>query len=530
MQKDNENKNYQRRRESSRREHHTRDDHQQGYEPPQTVSSIAKLKARDYFKGTVKILRKTQPGPVIFTVSDGEGSVDAVTKESDFETDDVVELSGKASARAGKLQIEIDDMRKSDLDFSKIIDEKSEPTKKEFSIKSERYQKLKPYFYAIAKRIRRAILDNEPIMIRHHADADGIIAGLCIEKSCEALMKKSGINPDYNLHRSPSKAPFYEKTDVLRDITYAKRLTEEHKQKKPIIIVLDNGSTPEDVFAMKLLHMLSYEVIVIDHHNPVILKNKKTAVCQYLALHLNPYIEGFDGKTSAGMLSYEVARLIHDGFENPVMPAISAISDRCDINETEEYIKQTHKTREELNKKGIAIDYIAYHLKFDSGKGIFDELIINEKLVDLINEEVTKGVETQLQSTLPYLRTQDINGIIFSYIDLEKYTLRFTYPTPGKITGIIHDEVSEGKENFPVITLGYMSDMVILRATKPVLPIAKIIETLRKDIPEANVDGGGHECAGTIKFVSAHLTTIIENIKQQIRKLDYIKKIEDNVC
>ena len=61
--------------------------------------------------------------------------------------------------------------------------------------------------------------------------------------------------------------------------------------------------------------------------------------------------------------------------------------------------------------------------------------------------------------------------------------------------------------------------MVILRATQPVLPIAKIIEKLQQDIPEANVDGGGHECAGTIKFVSAHLYAVLENIKQQVRSL-----------
>jgi RecJ-like exonuclease len=127
-------------------------------------------------------------------------------------------------------------------------------------------------------------------------------------------------------------------------------------------------------------------------------------------------------------------------------------------------------------------------------------------------------------STLPYLRTQEINGIIFSYIDLEKYTLRFTYPTPGKVIGMIHDKVAEGKENAPVLSIGYLSDMIIIRATKPVLPVQKIISNLQKDLPEANVDGGGHEMAGTIKFVPAHLTTIIEKIKDMLRNLDLHKE------
>ena len=37
------------------------------------------------------------------------------------------------------------------------------------------------------------------------------------------------------------------------------------------------------------------------------------------------------------------------------------------------------------------------------------------------------------------------------------------------------------------------------------------------------VDGGGHECAGAIKFVSAHLTDILENIKMQIKELKYLE-------
>ena len=65
--------------------------------------------------------------------------------------------------------------------------------------------------------------------------------------------------------------------------------------------------------------------------------------------------------------------------------------------------------------------------------------------------------------------------------------------------------------------------MIILRATKPVLPIAKIIKKLKKDLPNANVDGGGHEMAGAIKFVSAHLTEILENFKNQIKELNYLE-------
>ena len=161
-----------------------------GFKQRRTVGSIIDLKGGDYFQGLVKIMRKTQPGPVIFVVSDGYASVDAVTKESSFDVGEVVELTGQVNERAGKLQIEIDIMKKSKEEFDSKIEENSEPVAREFSIKSERYLKLKPYFHKIAKRLRRAILENQSILIRHHADADGIISGMCIEHSCKMLMEK----------------------------------------------------------------------------------------------------------------------------------------------------------------------------------------------------------------------------------------------------------------------------------------------------------------------------------------------------
>ncbi|MBW3020816.1 hypothetical protein KY334_05955 [Candidatus Woesearchaeota archaeon] len=486
------------------------------------VTDLTNVKAGDYFNGICKIVRKVVPGPVIFVLSDGMFTVDGVIKESKFDVDDIVKVAGYVDERAGKLQIDIKKIEKTEFDFDKVLEEKSKPVRTDFSIESDRFNIMKERFIEISHQIRKAIFKNQPILIRHHNDSDGINSGLAIERACRGLMNKLGINPEYNLYRSPSKAPFYEIADVFRDISLVKRLVDVHEQKSPLILVLDNGSTPEDVFGMKTMKSLGCDVIVIDHHNPVELKDGKTSVCPYLLNHLNPYMFGLDSETCAGMLCYEMARLIYEEFENLLMPAIAAISDRSNIQETERYIEKSGLTREELGRIGVAIDFTAYNMKFDPGKGVFDELYVNKELVNMINEEVSKGVETQLQSTLPYLRTQEINGVTFSSIDLEKYTLRFTYPTPGKVLGMIHDKVAEGKEN--VITLGCLSDMVIVRATKPILPVQKIIENLQKVLPEANVDGGGHEMAGAIKFVQAHSNSVLQNIKQQLRNIELVKE------
>jgi len=82
---------------------------------------MASLKGGDNFSGIVKILRKAQPGPVIFTVSDGYNMADAVIKDSNFNVGDVIEIKGFANVRGGKMQIEIEKIRESNKDFNSVV-------------------------------------------------------------------------------------------------------------------------------------------------------------------------------------------------------------------------------------------------------------------------------------------------------------------------------------------------------------------------------------------------------------------------
>lgn len=484
------------------------------------------LTSKDTFKGNVKIIKKSKPGPVVFIVTNGLGAIEAVTKDSNFKVGDVVYIEGNVNEHRNRLQIELDKITKSDMDFDTIINEKSKPVRTTFSIESERYEVMKETMLGIALRIRRAILEGQPIMIRHHNDSDGIISGISIEHACLSLMHSLGIDSRYLLFRSPSRAPFYSAGDILRDLVLSKKLIENDSDIKPLIIVADNGSTPEDSFGLNSLKVLGYEAMVIDHHNPVVLNNGVTAIDEFVSHHLNPYKLGLDSKTSAGMMCYEIGRFVSEKFDNPILPAVAAISDRCDIPETDSYIVNSKLDREALVKIGTAIDYISFQLKHDSGKGVFEELFNNMQFVELINKEVKAGFETQLQSTLPYLRIQEINDINLASIDVSKYTMRFTYPSPGLVISRIHDITSMENPQKTLITLGHMEDMIIIRASKPVLPVQKIISSLQEKYPNANVDGGGHEMAGTIRFVTAFKDELLEEIKQMVKD---IKPIDTEV-
>jgi RecJ-like exonuclease len=486
----------------------------------QNTRGITKMKLidctkGDVFDGPVKIVRKIVPGPVIFVVTDGTKNIDAVIKQSNYNVDDVVNIQGYINERQGKLQLDIQSMSRSDASFDQILLDAAKPVDRPLSIQSDRLTTLRPYFVRIATKIRAAVMSGQPIVIRHHNDTDGFCSGLSLEEPLKLLMADMGVDPAYNVYRNVSRAPFYEVTDMFKDISQVKRF-EKFGQKKPLIIVIDNGSTPEDVFAEKTLHMLGVDIIVIDHHDPVEIEGKKTSVCPYLLDHINPYMEGLDSKTCAGMLGYEIGRLIHEKYENYVIPATAGIGDRCDIPETDAYIEKSGRTREDLKKLGDVINYMAYQLKFDAAGGVLEEIFNRQEFVEMIDAKIEEGYTKQLVGAWPNVQRHAKDDILFATIDVDKFTVRYLFPTAGRVVERIQDKLVAEAPDKKIITVGFMPDIMIFRATHPLIPVPVMVKELAAAFPSANVEGGGHECAGSIKFLPAYFDEILGFIMKKL--------------
>jgi RecJ-like exonuclease len=146
--------------------------------------------------------------------------------------------------------------------------------------------------------------------------------------------------------------------------------------------------------------------------------------------------------------------------------------------------------------------------------------------VDALYKELQKRVDWQLKAALPNLKTQKLgNGVIFSVLDVEKYAHKFTFPAPGKTCGYVHDQmVQKYGEGTPIITLAYGPDFGVIRATDAVnekfgFNLNTIILKLMEEIPEAGVDGGGHECAGSLKFVEGLSKEVLQAFAGEVLNL-----------
>ncbi|WP_394325391.1 DHH family phosphoesterase [Methanobrevibacter arboriphilus] len=464
-------------------------------------SQIGSLTNKDIGKvvrieGEIIQIQQTS-GPTIFTITDETAITWAAAFDEagvrvypHIETGDIVEVMGEVNQHSGKIQIESEIIEKLEGEkedkirqiIEKALDEKAEPENVPTLIKSPILDKLQPKMREAAKTIRKAIMDGRTILLRHHADADGISAGVAMEKAVIPLLREISPSTDAEWHyfrRSPSKAPFYELEDVIKDLSFALEDLERHGQKLPLIVLLDNGSTEEDVLALMKAKIYDIEIVVIDHHFPGEVKDGKVEVDEFVDTHVNPYLVGGDSQITAGALAVEVANIINPEIKELIshLPGVAALGDHAESNEAEQYIELAEEkgfSREDLDKIAACVDFEAYFLRFMNGRGIMDTILAvdnidkHEKLVNALYKEYNKRIATQLKATLPNVKEEKLpNGIHFNVLDVEKYAHKFTFPAPGKTCGFVHDKyVKDLGDKTPIITLCYGPDFGVIRATE----------------------------------------------------------------
>lgn len=494
-------------------------------------------------------------GPTIFTITDETGTTWAAAFDQPgirvyphLNIGNIVEVTGEVSLHSGKIQIESESIERlhgqESQDARKRIDEaidkKAEPETTELLVESQVLSDLREPMCRAAKAIRRAVLDGRSILVRHHADADGICAGVAIEKAVIPLLREMNNSSDAEWHffkRAPSKAPFYEIEDVVKDLSFALEDLERHGQKLPLLVLMDNGSTEEDILALMKVKIYDIEVVVVDHHYPGVVEDGKVAVDEYVDVHVNPYLVGGDSNITAGALAVELAKMINPEVKDRLqhLPGIAAVGDHARSDEADKYMELAAAKgydRDDLEKIATSIDFEAFYLRFMNGRGIIDTILglgnreKHSKLVDALYHESQRRVEWQLKAAMPNLKTQKLaNGIIFSVLDVEKFAHKFTYPAPGKTCGYVHDQmVQKYGEEQPIITLAFGPDFGVIRATDAVNEIFGfnlniIIGKLMEDIPAAGVDGGGHECAGSLKFVEGLSKEVLQGFAGEVLSL-----------
>ncbi|WP_255169970.1 DHH family phosphoesterase [Natrononativus amylolyticus] len=498
-----------------------------------------------HLEGEVVQVKQTG-GPTIFHVADEDGVVPCAAFEEAgvraypaVDVGDIVRVTGTPERREGTVQIEVDGLSALDGEteaeardrLEAALEERAKPHDVEPLIDWPAFEKLRPNLEEVATLLRRTVLEGRPIRVRHHADGDGMCAAVPVQLALERFIAEVHEDDDAPRHlikRLPAKAPFYEMEDATRDLNFALEDREKHGQQLPLLLMLDNGSTAEDVPAYETLAHYDIPIVAVDHHHP-----DPEAVEHLLDAHVNPYLHDEDYRITTGMLCVELARMIDPdlGEELRHIPAVAGLADRSKADAMSQYLELAAEEaydEERLQDVSEALDYAAHWLRYNSGDQLIQDLLElggveeahHRELVSFFADRARADVDDQLEAAMPHVEHEVLESDAHLYrIDVENHAHRFTYPAPGKTTGEIHDRKIQ-ETGDPVITVGYGPDFAVLRSDGVRLDIPRMVSELEEEIPGGGVSGGGHLVVGSIKFVKGKREEVIDALVEKMAAAD----------
>jgi RecJ-like exonuclease len=514
---------------------------------------IKKVKIEDIdlnSKGKVSIIGRVNRviqtgGPTIFAVTDGTGSLSlkgfigpGERAYPEIDEGDVVKATIGINEYQGELEGEIKNIFKLDdkaeIDFlnqlKELEFERAKVDPPEFLVKSPILDKMEKSFIEAATQIRLAVIQNRPIIVRHHNDADGYSSGFSLERAILPLIVKqhNALKAPWEFFmRAPCQAPFYEIDDSIRDTANSLRNVAKFSNKMPLIIIADNGSSPEDLMAIKQAKIHGADVIVVDHHG-----FDEDVISDETLVHINPFLVGEDGSHySAGMLCSELARFINPDVENiSQIPAMAGYADKIDLANPgvmENYMRialNEGYSKELLSDIALVIDYVSAKVRF---------MEVREYIEVLFGEPRDKQKEL-VSLMAPYIRELDrkglaigksnskqdkVGGIVLQTIEIEETFPGFGFfPKPGRAVSLVHDnyQVEKGEKN--LVTAGIMNTAMTMRATDGAnFSVHELIKFLKEKIPNSFVEGGGHKNAGAITFLPYRKKEIVKGLKEFIK-------------
>lgn len=407
---------------------------------------------------------------------------DVLSKEF-YNVGDVITINGKAQIRGGTLQIVAETVKKESEEKRKQIVEEIEKSVRVFEnepmIKTEIMEKLIPYAREVAKKLLVAKKLNRFVILRFHADADGIVGGIAISSLLHA-------------QKFQQNSAIYSVRDALTDINLARN------NFMPLVILIDFGANEESISGLELLKADGIETIIIDHHPPA--ENVES-----YAYFLSPW--KFDGenasKHTAGYVAIEVARACGMGFEKYVKTSLAG--DKSDLLTLDDEDKD----------RALVLDYLAAYSTFGNSLDFYKEVLEKPALYESMLRQAKEKLESLRESVKANLKKRGKNGLSIYLLNLDRIATMGEFPSRGKITSIAHDLVKEEE----AVVVGYSKKFIIFRITEKAAERVKaneLIEKIKSTAPDFIESGGGHDKAASLKIREGFEKEILEEIIKMI--------------
>ena len=401
-------------------------------------------------EGVVETARQTS-GPTVFGIRDETGSVECAAFEEagvraypEISVDDAVRLDGEVRERRGEIQVETEALvvlEGEDRDaveerLAEALREQADPGSVDPLVEDPSVESLTGELREAATAVRRAVLEDRPVVVRHTATADGYVAGVALERATLPLVRDHHDQHDAVYHyfdRRPLEEGVYDLDDATRDVTTMLDARERHGEKLPLFVFVAVGATRDSLDGFQLLDLYGADRVVVDDiaADPEV----PEAVDALVA----PDPEDVADIT-ATTLTANVAAHVDDEVRDDLrhLPAVSFWE-----GTPEGYVEAAAEAGYDADaarevREAVALE--AFYQSYEDKRELVTDLLFGDGdgpggLAGHVSEQFREKLAAEVETAEANLDHQTLDGVTVAVLDTDAFTHRYEFPPTAPASG-----------------------------------------------------------------------------------------------
>jgi RecJ-like exonuclease len=472
-------------------------------------------------EGEVVDIRQTS-GPTVFELRDESGTVDCAAFEEagvraypEVEKGDVVRLDGEVRERRGELQVETEALLVLEDEAADAVtqrmddalDERARPEDVEPLAADDAVGAVLTSVRDAATAIRRAVLEDRPVVVRHNATTDGYVAGVAIERATLPLVREQHAGADAEYHyfdRRPLEDGVYDMEDATNDVTGMLDNRERHDEKLPLFVFAAAGATEESLDGFDLLSIYGAERVVIDA------ATADQAVADEVETVVSPSLTGVEAETTASALAANVAAHVNEAVRADLrhLPAVSFWEET-----PEGYVDLAGEAgfdEDDVREIREAIALEAFYQSYEDKRELIIDLLFADEeargLASNVSEQFREKLDTEIETAEANIEFRTVEGVDVAVLDTEAYTHRYEFPT----TTLLLDELFRRHRDAVDVVVGLETDECYLRSSADI-DVRAVADAAGEWVPEAGLAAKSAR-DGRLEFLSGERDAVLDAV------------------
>lgn len=482
--------------------------------------------------GEIVDARQTS-GPTVFELRDGTGSVDCaafveagVRAYPSVEEGAVVEIDGEVRERRGELQVETEELELFEGDereavleeIEATLSERARPDEIEPLVEDEAVAAESESIRDVVGEIRRAVLEDRPVIVRHSATTDGYVGGAAIERAVLPLVRDRHDRRDAEYHyidRRPLEGDVYGLDDATTDVTRMLGDRERHDENLPLLVFVAVGGTEESLDGFELLDVYDAPRVVVD---TVVEPAIADVVDAALAPHADATAIDIADGTTRGPTASALAATVGAHVEADVrsdlahLPAVSYWGEIPEAYAEAAAEAGYDETAVSEIREAVALE--AYYQSYEDKRELVTDLLFGGRettdadvrgLASHVSEQFREKLDVAVETAEANLERRSVGDETIGVLDIDRFTHTYDFPPAT----LLLDELYRRSDDLTAI-VGVDEDELHVRSGHG-LDVRQLVE-----LADETVEGADLEPLSTrshrIEFLAGQRSAVVDAV------------------